>query len=130
MWNVFILYENTLFARGLERLLRLEGIKVVGIAMREKQALDRIRKLEPDVVIAEVASKKPESGFLLDRLSRELPRVAVVRVSLDDNRATLYTGHRWTANTADDLVKGILNSVPGTQRAFVPRQTARSRGHF
>ena len=130
MWNVFILYENTLFARGLERLLRLEGIKVVGTAMQEKQALDRIRKLEPDVVIAEVASKKPESGFLLDRLSRELPRVAVVRVSLDDNRATLYTGHRWTANTADDLVKGILNSVSGTQRAFVQRQTARSRGHF
>jgi DNA-binding NarL/FixJ family response regulator len=130
MWNAFILYENALFARGLERLLRQEGIKVVGIAMQEKQALDRIRKVNPDVVIAEVESKKPESGLLVGQLLRELPRAAVVRVSLEDNSATLYTGHRWTANTADDLVKGILNSVPRTQRAFVPRQAARSGGHF
>ena len=130
MWNAFILYENALFARGLERLLRQEGIKVVGIAMQQKQALDRIRKVKPDVVIAEVDSKKPESGFLLSRLPRELPRAVVVRVSLDDNSATVDTGHRWTTNTADDLVKGILNSVSGTQRAFIPRQAARSGGHF
>ncbi len=118
MRSVFILYENTLFARGLERLLREEGVKVVGSAMQDKQALDRIRKVEPDVIIAEVESKKPETGFLLGRLLRELPRSAVVRVSLDDNSATLYTGHRWTANTAHDLVKEILNSVSSTKGAY------------
>ncbi len=117
MRSVFILYENTLFARGLERLLREEGVKVVGSAMQDKQALDRIRKVEPDVVIAEVESKRPESGFLLGRLLRELPRSVVVRVSLDDNSATLYTGHRWTANTAHDLVKEILTSVSSTKGA-------------
>lgn len=117
MRSVFILYENTLFARGLERLLREESVKVVGSAMQDKQALDRIRKAEPDVIIAEVESKKPESGFLLGRLLRELPRSTVVRVSLDDNSATLYTGHRWTANTAHDLVKEILTSVSITKGA-------------
>ena len=115
MRSVFILYENTLFARGLERLLREEGVKVVGSAMQDKQALDRIRKAVPDFIIAEVESKRPESGFLLGRLLRDLPRAAVVRVSLDDNSATLYTGHRWTANTAHDLVKEILNSVSITK---------------
>lgn len=117
MRSVFILYENTLFARGLERLLREEGVKVVGSAMQDKQALDRIRKVEPDVIIAEVKSKRPESGFLLGRLLRELPRATVVRLSLDDNSATLYTGHRWTANTAHDLVKEILTSVSITKGA-------------
>ena len=117
MRSVFILYENTLFARGLERLLREEGLKVVGSAMQDKQALDRIKKAEPDVIIAEVESKKPESGFLLGRLLRELPRSVVVRVSLDDNSATLYTGHRWTANTAHELVKEILTSVSSTKGA-------------
>ena len=117
MRSVFILYQNTLFARGLERLLREEGLKVVGSAMQDKQALDRIKKAEPDVIIAEVESKKPESGFLLGRLLRELPRSTVVRVSLDDNSATLYTGHRWTANNAHDLVKEILTSVSSTKGA-------------
>jgi DNA-binding NarL/FixJ family response regulator len=115
MWNAFILYENALFARGLERLLQQEGVEVVGIAMQEKQALDRIRKAAPDVIIAEVESKRPESEFLLGRLLRELPRAAVVRVSLDDNNATLYTGHRWKADTAHDLVKEILTSVSSTK---------------
>jgi len=117
MRSVFILYENTLFARGLERLLREEGVKVVGSAMQDKQALDRIKKAEPDVIIAEVESKRPESGFLLGRLLRELPRATVVRVSLDDNSATLYTGHRWPANTAHELVKEILTSVSSTKGA-------------
>jgi DNA-binding NarL/FixJ family response regulator len=117
MRSVFILYENALFASGLERLLREEGVKVVGSAMQDKQALDRIRKVEPDVIIAEVESNKPESGFLLGRLLRGLPRAAVVRVSLDDNSATLYTGHRWKANTPEVLVKEILNSISTTKGA-------------
>jgi DNA-binding NarL/FixJ family response regulator len=117
MRSVFILYENTLFARGLERLLREEGVKVVGSAMQDKQALDRIRKAEPDVIIAEVESERPESGFLLGRLLRELPQSTVVRVSLDDNSATLYTGHRWKADTAHNLVKEILTSVSSTKGA-------------
>ena len=117
MRSVFILYENTLFARGLERLLREEGVKVVGSAMQDKQALERIRKVEPDIIIAEVERRRPESGFLLGRLLRELPQSAVVRLSLDDNSATLYTGHRWTANTAHDLVKEILTSASSTKGA-------------
>lgn len=119
MWSVFILYENALFARGLERLLRQEGVKVVGSAMRVRLALERIRKVDPDVVIAEVESKRPESEFLLGRLLRELPRAAVVRVSLDDNSATLYKGHRWKADTAQDLVKEILTSVSSTKGTHV-----------
>ena len=85
--------------------------------MQDKQALDRIKKVAPDFIIAEVESTKPESGFFLGRLLRELPRSAVVRVSLDDNSATLYTGHRWTANTAQDLVKEILTSISSTKGA-------------
>ena len=117
MKSVFILYENALFASGLERLFREEGVKVVGSATQDKHALDRIRKVEPDFIIAEVESEKPETGFLLGRLLKELPQAAVVRLSLDDNSATIYTGHRWTANTAEDLVKGILSSLSGTTAA-------------
>ena len=115
MKSVFILYENALFASGLERLLREEGVKVVGSATQDKHALDRIRKVEPDFIIAEVESKKPETGFFLGRLLRELPQAAVVRVSLDDNSATLYTGHRWTANTGEELVKEIVGSISGVK---------------
>ena len=115
MWRVFILYENALFARGLERLLRQEGVKVVGSAMRVRQMIERIRKLDPDVVIAEVESETSEVETLVTRLLGEHSRAAVVRMSLENNSATIYTGRRWTANTAEDLVKGILSSVSGAK---------------
>lgn len=117
MWSVFILYENGLFARGLEKLLRQEGVKVVGSAMRVRQMIEQVRKLDPDVVIAEVEHEKPDAGTLLARLLGEHSRAALVRMSLDNNSATIYTGQRWTANTAEALVKGILNSVSGVKGA-------------
>src|SRR3990167_3239829 len=117
MWSVFILYENGLFARGLEKLLRQEGVKVVGSAMRVRQMIEQVRKLDPDVVIAEVEHEKPDAGTLLARLLGEHSRAGLVRMSLDNNSATIYTGQRWTANTAEALVKGILNSVSGVKGA-------------
>ncbi|HTM09096.1 MAG TPA: hypothetical protein VL754_11955 [Verrucomicrobiae bacterium] len=111
MQSAFILYENVLFARGLERLLQEKGVSVVAAAMHKKHTLERIKQAAPDFIIAEVERNAPKTGLLVDRLLRELPTATVVRVSLDDNSATLYSGHRWTANTADDLVAEILSSA-------------------
>lgn len=108
MQSAFIVYANVLFARGLARLLEEEGVKVVGSAMQNQHALGRIKKAAPDVIITEIESNTPKSGIFLGRLLRELPSTAVLWLTLDDNSATLYTGHRCRANTAADLVKEIV----------------------
>jgi len=112
MHSAFILYENILFARGLERLLQEKGVNVVASAMQEKKrTLERIKQAAPDFIITEAESNAPKTGVLVERLLRELPSATVVRVSLDDNSVTLYSGHRWTATTSDDLVAEILSSA-------------------
>ncbi len=111
-WTVFILYDYPLFARGLERLLEQEGgVKVAGIAARSEEGLVQIRALKPDVIIVEAQEGMPEPCWLLTRLLREQPRARVVRLSLEDNTAALYTGRRWTANRVEDLIKGILDPL-------------------
>lgn len=108
-WTVFILYDYPLFARGLERLLRQEGgVTVGGMAPKGEEALLQIRTLKPDVVIVEAEKGMPELCWLLTRLLQEQPQARVVRLSLEDNTAALYTGRRWTANRVEELIKGIL----------------------
>lgn len=126
MHSAFILYENVLFARGLERLLQEKGVSVVATAMQDKKhTLERIKKAAPDFIIAEFERNAPKTGLLVDRLLRELPSATVVRVSLDDNSATLYSGHRWTANTADDLVAEILSSASAMRELAAHATTGR-----
>jgi DNA-binding NarL/FixJ family response regulator len=111
MHTAFIIYENALFARGLERLLEEEGVDVVGIAAPDKQGIERMKNLGPDIVIAEIEEREPAKGLLLARLLRQASRAALVQISLKNNSATLYTGHRWTAHTPHELVKEIMSSL-------------------
>lgn len=117
MWSVFILYENTLFARGLERLLRQEGVKVVGMAVNDKQALDQIKKFGPDLIIVEAGTGKCEPVITLCQFLIEEKPCRVLRLSPEDNAASLYICRRWTANTAEELVNGIASAICGLKRA-------------
>ncbi len=111
-WSVFILYDYPLFARGLERLLKQEaGVTVGGIAPKSEEAFLQIRTLKPDVILVEAGKGMPEPCWLVSRLLQEQPEARVVRVSLEDTTAALYTGRRWTANKVEDLVKGILDAM-------------------
>jgi|GEM_PF-2664243 len=117
MSTAFILYDHSLFARGLERLLMQEGVKVVGVSAKAKHPLAQIRRLKPDVIIDEVEKKEPEGEIFLSRLLKEQPQAKVVRVSLEDKTAVLYSGQRWTANSIEDLMKGIFGGMlPGCNR--------------
>lgn len=112
-WTIFILYDCPLFARGLERLLEQEGgVKVAGVAAKTtEEGLVQIRALKPDVIIVESGKGMREPCVLVSRLLQEQPEARVVRVSLEDNTAALYTGRRWTANRVEDLIKGILDPM-------------------
>jgi chemotaxis response regulator CheB len=117
MRSVFILYENSLFARGLEGLLRQEGIKVIGMAVNDKQALDQIKKFGPDLIIVEAKTGKCEPPIALCQFLIEEKPWRVLRLSLEDNAASLYTCRRWTANTAEELVTGIAGAICGSKQA-------------
>jgi len=107
--RVFILSGTFLFARGLEHLLKEDAeVEVVGVGMGGRRALAEIRVLKPDVIIVEAGKGMPEPCWLVSRLLREQPQARVVRVSLEDNTATLYTGRRFVMAGPQDLVRILL----------------------
>lgn len=109
--TVFILYEHPLFARGLEGLLRQErGLEVVGVAATGEEALVQIKGHKPDAVLVEADRGGIDPGMLLSRLIQDRGEGKVVGLSLTRKQAVLYTGRRFTANQAKDLITAIVGS--------------------
>jgi DNA-binding NarL/FixJ family response regulator len=111
MCTVFILYNHSLFARGLEQLLQENSkVKITGVEASGEKAFARIEALKPDVVIVEAEQEESGPEMLLSRFLHEQLKARMVRLSLKDNSAIVYCGRRCEANTAEDLVKAVLSS--------------------
>lgn len=112
MCTAFILYSHSLFAHGLEHLLRREGaVTVIGVEKAGREALARIRPLNPDVIIVEGKRTGFETERLLSRYFREQPKTRIVCLNLHDNTAVLYSGSRCVANSVGALIQSVLSSL-------------------
>lgn len=112
MWTAFILYNHSLFAHGLEKLLQQqEGVTVAGVEKMGREALAHIKQLNPDVIIAEADQGKAEPEKILARFLREQPKARMVRLNLENNTAVLYSGSRCTAKSVEDLIQSVLSSL-------------------
>jgi len=112
MWTAFILYHHSLFARGLEKLLQAQdGVVVTGVEKTSDKAFGRIKELKPDVIIIEADQRESEPEELFSRFLREQPNAKMVRLSLEDNTAILYSGRRCTANSVEDLMQCVVTSL-------------------
>jgi AmiR/NasT family two-component response regulator len=111
MWTAFILYEHFLFARGLQELLRKEGVEVIGVSAKTRAALEQIKNVRPDLIVTEVEKGKSEAEKLLFRLVRKIDQARVIRVSLEDNSVACYVGRRCLGNTVEELVKCAVKSM-------------------
>ena len=118
MQTAFILYQHSLFARGLEKLLQEEGeVKVMGVEAMGEEALSHIRELEPDVVIVEADQGESEPEMLLSRFLKERPKVRLIRLNPENNTCVLYSGSRCTADTVEDFLNCVLTLVPDQSRS-------------
>ena len=112
MWTAFILYNHSLFARGLEKLLqRQDGVTVTGVEKTGREAFAHIKTVNPDVIIVEAEQGESEPEKLLSRFLQEQPQARMVRLNLEDNSAIFYSGSRCTANSIEDLIQSVLSSL-------------------
>ncbi len=110
MWTAFILYHNSLFARGLEKLLQAQhGVVVTGVEKTSDQAFARIVELRPDVLIIEADQRESEPEELFSHFLRKQPMLKMIRLNLQDNTAILYSARRCTANSIEDLMQSFLS---------------------
>jgi DNA-binding NarL/FixJ family response regulator len=124
--RVLIADDHALFRDGVRSLLEARGMEVVGEARNGREAFDMARRLQPDVVLMDLAM--PEIGGLdaTRLISAEIPEVKVVVLTASDEDADLFEAIKSGAQgyllkdlKADELI-ALLNGVSDGQPAFTP----------
>lgn len=109
MTRVFIISNYPMFGRGLERLLSQDPrLQVMGRETDLDRAIERIRILQPDVVIfgySDTGQSTTPAAVL--RILAENSCTRVVGVSLQDNHLCVYQATQGVIHNLEDLVEVI-----------------------
>jgi CheY-like chemotaxis protein len=114
-FRVLIVDDNGAFLYAARRLLAREGLQVVGIAATGDEALRRMEKLRPDVVLVDIVLDG-ESGFDVARrlLEHEGPPVILVSTHAEEDLGELVDespaiGFLPKAALSAAAIRGMLN---------------------
>jgi len=118
--RVMIVEDQALMREGLRTLLELEeGVEVVGEASDGVEALERIPRVRPEVMLVDVRMPRMDGIELIERLGREHPEVAAIILTTFDDDDYVFRGLRAGA-------KGyILKDVPSEELAAAIRKVYR-----
>lgn len=127
-FRVFILYNHHLFARGVESLLSKESeVQVVGMERDDRQTLDKIRLLDPDVILVDSSTKPEESSITISEIFQRAPNARVISLSLRENGIDIYDKQRVTASGPEDLLRVIRRGDGRESRVESQRAVATER---
>jgi len=98
--RVCIVYEHSLFAHGIKKLLEREkALRTVGLVERPLLSVRGLKRLNPDVVVVE------DNGGMA--ILESLEGVMSVAVSLKGDEATIFTGFPIRVSRPEELVRAI-----------------------
>jgi AmiR/NasT family two-component response regulator len=108
MIRVLILSSHPLFGQGVESLLRHEpGLEIVGWQADVDDAIERIKELQPDVVIMDSGDPVCSPTPAVMRILREGVGTKVIGLNLQDNTVCIYRGEQRVVREVKDLVEAI-----------------------
>ena len=88
--RVVLADDHPVFRDGLARALRRAGLEVVAEAADGREALDAVRRLDPDVVVLDLQLPVLDGMAVLDEIQREERRTRSVVLSAYDDSGRVY----------------------------------------
>jgi DNA-binding NarL/FixJ family response regulator len=88
--KILIADDHALFRDSLKSLLAARGLDVVGEARDGKEAVELARRLQPDVVLMDLAMPVLDGLSATKLISAEMPQVKVVVLTASDEDAKLF----------------------------------------
>jgi AmiR/NasT family two-component response regulator len=108
MRRVFILSSHPLFGQGVESLLRQEArLEIVGQETDVDKAVERIKELQPNVVILDCTEPRCDPTPVVMHILREGLETKVIGLNLQDNTMYIYRGEQRVVEAVKDLVEAI-----------------------
>jgi DNA-binding NarL/FixJ family response regulator len=128
MTRILISDDQRIFAEGLQYVIesRASDMKVVDIAANGQEALEKVRELEPDVVLMDVRMPVMDGVDATRRIHEEFPHIRIlILTTFDDDEYVTYSlrngaiGYLLKNRPPDELIdsiralgKGILQIDP------------------
>ena len=120
-YTVVIVDDHPLFRRGVHELLDLEpSIEVVGEAGTREEALDLVRRFEPDLTILDLNMKGSSGVEILSTLKEEDPSRRIVILTVSESGKDLTAciqagadGYFLKDMEPEDFLKSIRQTLEG-----------------
>ena len=88
--RILIADDHTLFRDSLRSLLTSHGFEIVGEAREGGEAIELTRRLQPDIVLMDLAMPGLDGLAATRLISAEMPQVKVVVLTASDDDAKLF----------------------------------------
>src|SRR6266576_6219371 len=120
--RIVIVDDHPLFRKGLEQLIHSDGaFAVCGEAGNASEAMDVIRKLDPDLAIVDISLPGTNGIELIKNIRAEFPRLPVLVLSMYDE--SLYAFRALRAGAQGYVMKqeALANVVNAIHEVFQGR---------
>jgi two-component system response regulator NreC len=123
--KVLLADDHAILREGLRAVLDAQpGIAVVGEAEDGRQAIDLVEKLQPDVVVMDIAMPNLNGAEATRQIRRRFPRVRVVILTMHEN-------HQYLVQIVNAGATGcVLKRAAGTELVTAVRAAARGESFF
>jgi DNA-binding NarL/FixJ family response regulator len=127
--RVIVVDDHKMMREGLRALLERAEVEVVGEASNGHQAVAETKRLQPDVVVMDVAMPELNGIDATRRLSAEMPEVKVIGLSMNTDRRYVLAmlqagaaGYMLKSGTSEEL-RAALDVVTSGQKYLSPAIT-------
>lgn len=125
--KILIADDHTLFRESLRSLLASRGFETIGEARDGHQAVDLVRRLQPDLVLMDLSMPGLDGIAATRLISVEMPQVKVVILTASDEDAQLFEAIKSGAqgyllkDLASEELFSYLEGVGRGEPALTPR---------
>jgi DNA-binding NarL/FixJ family response regulator len=122
--RVFLVDDHPLVREGVRSFLSTHAIVVVGEASNAKDALRKVKKLAPDIVVLDVNLPEIDGGELARRLRRLVPETKLIAFSI-------HAGAEFVVKMARSGVQGyVAKAQPAGELLEAIRRVQQGGLHF
>lgn len=106
--RVLVLYSQSLFAQGLQRLLeKSSDFEVIGVDLDLEDAVKSIRALHPDAIVVDVDELSGGGRDLIVQVLRETPSLQLVCLTAMDGKVNVFRREQAPVLRAEDLLEAL-----------------------